>query len=88
MNRIKIEPGQIWRKRGPYDWLKIDMIHDPRYPEYDGELVGCSVTFYPPQKRRIKLAGGKQRFIPGSDWEEQIKDNRFLLEAGQPVNIL
>lgn len=89
MEEIQVcQIGQIWRKRGPFDWLKIDMIHDPRYPGYIGGLIGCEVTFYPPQKKKINLRGGKRRFIPGKDWEEQVMENRFLLEEGQPVNML
>jgi hypothetical protein len=87
-DEIKIEVGQVWRKLGPYDWLKVDMIHDPRYTGYDGGLIGCSVTFFPPQKKKIVLRDGKKRFIPGHDWEEQVKENRFLLEHGQPANML
>ena len=85
---MEIQKGQVWRKLGPYDWLKVDMIRDPRYPEYDGGLIGCEVTFYPPQKKVINLRGGKRRFIFGRDWEEQVRDNRFLLEEGQPINML
>lgn len=87
-NGIRIEPGQIWRKLGPFDWLRIDQIHDPKYPGYEGGLIGCEVTFYPPQKKKISLKRGRRRFIPGRNWEAEIKENRFLLEAWQPVNML
>jgi len=26
---MKMKPGQVWRKQGPYDWLKIEhLLHD------------------------------------------------------------
>ncbi|NOR84533.1 hypothetical protein GQ473_00300 [archaeon] len=36
MKHVKIEEGQIWRKQGPYDWLKIERVVDPNYPRYVG----------------------------------------------------
>lgn len=87
-NDIRIEPGQIWRKLGPYDWIKITHIEDPRYPNYDGGLIGVGVIAYPPQFKGIKLRGGHREFWPGKYWEEHVRNNRFLLEEGQPVNML
>ena len=85
---MEIEVGQVWRKKGPYDWVKITHIEDPRYPNYDGGLIGVGVIAYPPQIKGIKLRGGRREFWPGPNCEESIKNNRFLLEEGQPVNML
>jgi len=83
MNEIKV--GQVWRKQGPYGWLRIERILDPDYGEYDGGCHGCTVTSFPPQLKGIQLRGGKRFFfadVPGMKWEDQIKNNRFLLEDG------
>ena len=85
MDGIKV--GQVWRKQGPYGWCRIEKILDPRYPDYDGGLPGCVARYFPPQLKGIKLRGGKTFFLTGN-WEEQIKNNRFLLKEGQPVNML
>ena len=29
----KIEEGQVWRKEGPYDWLRVDKIVAPNLHE-------------------------------------------------------
>jgi len=84
---MKIEVGQIWRKQGPYGWLKIERILAPGYPDYDGGLSGCVARYYPPQLKGIKRRGGKTFFLAG-DWEIQVQRNRFLFEDGQPVNML
>lgn len=85
MDGIKV--GQVWRKQGPYGWLKIERILAPGHPDYDGGLPGCVARYFPPQLKGIKLRGGKTFFLTGN-WEEQVKNNRFLLKEGQPVNML
>ena len=85
---MKFEEGQIWRKLGPFDWIKITHIEDPKYPGYDGGLIGVGVIAYPPQLKGVKMRGGHREFWPGSEWEERVKENRFLLEEGQPANML
>ena len=85
MKHVKIVEGQIWRKQGPYNWLKIERIVDPDYQNYDGGLPGVTITSYPPQLKGIQLRGGKQYFMsnsPTMSWQEQIKHNRYLLEDG------
>jgi len=85
MEKLKIEEGQVWRKQGPYDWVKIERIVDPDYPEYDGGLPGATINAYPPQLKGIQLRGGKQYFMsdsPTMTWQEQIKHNRSLLKDG------
>ncbi len=37
--------GQVWRKHGPCDWLRIKAIHLPDYPGADGGAPGVSVQF-------------------------------------------
>lgn len=76
---LVIFTGQVWRKQGPYNWVKILRILDPRYEGYDGGLIGCAVICFPPQLKGIQCRGGCTRFIGGSDWESQVMDNRFLL---------
>ncbi len=85
---IKIEAGQVWRKKGPFDWVKITHIEDPAYPNYDGGLIGVGVIAYPPQLKGINCKGGRREFWPGREWEKYVRDNRFLLEVGQPANML
>ena len=85
MNDDKIEEGQVWRKEGPYGWLRVERIVAPNYPEYDGGLPGATITSFPPQLKGIQLRGGKQYFMsdsPTMTWQEQIKHRRFLLKDG------
>jgi len=84
---MELKVGQVWRKQGPYGWLKIEQILAPGCPEYDGGLPGCVARYYPPQFKGIKLKGGKTFFLAG-DWEVQVQRNRFLLADGQAVNML
>lgn len=85
---MEFKVGQVWRKLGPFDWIKITHIEDPKYPNYDGGLIGVGFLAYPPQLKGVQLRGGKGYFYPGLDWEEFVMENRFLLEEGQPANML
>ena len=92
---IKLEEGQVWRKDGPYDWLKIVQIIDPKYHNYDGGIAGCRARYYPPQLNGLQLRGGKILFmsnVVGMPWQEQIKNNRHLLgddlKHGDDINNL
>jgi len=76
-----IQEGQVWRKLVPHDWVRVENIQDPTYPNYDGGMVGCSVTYFPPQLSGIQLRGGKCVFINGG-WRKEITDHRYLLRAG------
>jgi hypothetical protein len=40
-----VMPGDVWRKRGPCDWVKVLRVQMPHNPDYDGGLPGCSVVF-------------------------------------------
>ena len=78
--------GQIWRKHGPYGWLKIIQILDPEYSGHDGGLPGSVVVYFPPQLKGIQCRGGARRFIADditdgviTSWGEQIVHNRHLL---------
>jgi len=78
----EIKEGQIWRKEGPYDWLRIERIIAPGYPNYDGGLAGVVVKHLPPQLKGIKLKGGKTGFYASNKnhtWVEMIQMNRTLL---------
>ena len=79
-----IKEGQIWRKFGPFDWLRVNNIQDPVNPAYDGGAIGCGVTLFPPQLKGMQLRGGVHRFIAGTDWRGQITATRYqLLGAGK-----
>lgn len=80
-----LKEGQIWRKQGPYDWIKIERILMPGYPDYDGGLPGIVVRHFPPQLKGIQLRGGKTGFYADTSSmtaEEQITMNRYLLPDG------
>ena len=82
---MKLKEGQIWRKQGPYDWIRIERIIMPGYPDYDGGLPGMVVRNFPPQLKGIQLRGGNTSFYAGNNSmtaEEQIVMNRSLLPNG------
>lgn len=84
---MDIKEGQIWRKHGPYDWLKIIQILDPAYSNHDGGIHGARCQYYPPQLKGMQCRGGTIFFVAdcrtpdgGVDtWEDQITHNRTLL---------
>jgi hypothetical protein len=78
-----LKPGTVWRKQGPYDWIRIESIQDPALPEsYDGGIPGVAVIQFPCQEHGIQLRGGKRCFVAGADWPEQVRRNRFVLAPG------
>lgn len=42
-NTAEFKVGQVWRKCGPVDALRIERILLPGYPRYDGGAPGISV---------------------------------------------
>lgn len=73
-----VMPGDVWRKNGPCDWVKVLRVQIPHNPDYDGGLPGCSVVF-------TNFKGNWQRrswFIAAKntvEFETQMKDDfRFL----------
>ena len=40
-----VMPGDVWRKSGPCDWVKVLRVQMPHDPNYDGGAPGCSVVF-------------------------------------------
>jgi hypothetical protein len=40
-----VMPGDVWRKNGPCDWVKVLRVQMNHNPKYDGGLPGCSVVF-------------------------------------------
>lgn len=81
MNSVEIEEEQVWRKRGPYDWLRIEQILELGRTGYDGGLPGCVVTCFPPQLEGVKLRDGVRLFVAG-DWRAHVRDNRYILSDG------
>ena len=82
---MEFEVGQVWRKDGPYDWLSIEQILDPDYPNYDNGCIGVVVKSFPPQLKGIQLRGGKRYFVASNkneSWKDQITRNRHLLKKG------
>lgn len=94
LRQTPIKPGQVWRKKGPYDWLRIEHIEDPTYPSeysYDGGLPGVGITSFPPQLKGIQLKGGTRYFLAGSkseSWEDQVRRNRFPLRDENEANLM
>jgi hypothetical protein len=41
----KVRPGDIWKKAGPCDAVKVVRVRMPDCPDYDGGAPGCSVRF-------------------------------------------
>ena len=61
-----VMPGDVWRKKGPCDWVKVLRVQMPHNPCYDGGLPGCSVVF-------TNIKGNWQRkswFIAANNTEE------------------
>ena len=48
MKKLKI--GQVWRKDGPSDWIKIVGLQLTVCPKYDGGLAGVSFVRREPRK--------------------------------------
>lgn len=42
---VELKAGQVWRKFGPADWLRIRVICLPGYEGYDGGAPGVFVDF-------------------------------------------
>jgi hypothetical protein len=93
---MDIKEGQIWRKCGPHDWLKIIQILDPEYPGHDGGKHGAMCRYYPPQLAGMQCRGGKTFFVADAQapdgtitsWEDQITHNRLPLtdfNRGTPI---
>lgn len=40
---MSITKGQVFRKDGPRDWMRVERVLIPEHPEYDGALPGVSV---------------------------------------------
>lgn len=68
----KPKVGDIWRKDGPCDWIKIVGIQWRGYPGYDGALQGISVVFTNGRGNW----GRKQWFVPvlEKDFQTYTKD--------------
>ena len=76
---MKLEVGQIWRKHGPADWLRIEQIQMDGHPDYDGGAPGVSVSVRTwkgrwKNQRWFYLANTYKQFI------QQMKDSFRYLE--------
>lgn len=38
-----VSVGDVWRRNGPCDWVKVTRIEMPENINYDGGLAGCSI---------------------------------------------
>lgn len=62
---VALRHGQIWRKCGPGDALRIKRIMMPGQADYDGGLQGISVI--PSRIKRNKVVWAEDSFfIPGN----------------------
>ena len=83
---MKLQPGQIFRKAGPQDWMKINIIQLPGYPDYDGGSPGVFFTPCTFSTRNNRLYRSKkgffQRAADEEDFLKQMKrENRKLLKG-------
>lgn len=76
---VRLEVGQVWRKAGPYDWLRVTDIMLPGSPKDDSGLPGVSFDALGRNGRGKKDMGW---FVPGRDQETIINwlrnTGRFL----------
>ena len=76
---VRLVEGQVWRKAGPYDWLRVTDIMLPGSPKDDGGLPGVSFDALGRNGRGKKDMGW---FVPGRDQETIIdwlcNTGRFL----------
>jgi hypothetical protein len=82
-----LEEGQIWRKCGPVDAIKIRSVQLPDREDYDGGLLGISVYFsiFPSNAKKVRWAEDSS-FIAGNHDRlmRYMKDNGYTL-AYQPI---
>ena len=65
--------GEVWKKMGPADAIKIVGVQLPGYPNYDGALPGVSVLF-----STIKGNWGRKRwFYPCNSYRQFKKDMKM-----------
>lgn len=77
MSTVKV--GDVWRKMGPCDWVKVVRVQFPGVDGYDGGLPGCSI--------RLRTWRGtwqrKTWFYPAKsaeDFERQMRESfRFMM---------
>lgn len=61
-----VRAGDVWRKAGPGDWLKVIRVQMPHSPNYDGGLRGCSVVY----SNHLGRWNSTSWFIPANNTEE------------------
>ncbi|HQA79239.1 MAG TPA: hypothetical protein PLV96_00405 [Methanoregulaceae archaeon] len=63
----KIVKGQIWRKCGPLNAIKVKKVMLPGHEEYDGALTGISVVHSGMTRDGRVVWERKRWFIPGTE---------------------
>lgn len=74
-----LEVGQIWRKCGPVDAIKIKSIILPEYPDYDGGLNGISVRFSRLPSNATSVSWAREGSFISGNYERIMK---FFKENG------
>lgn len=79
---MSLTKGQVFRKNGPCDWMRVERVLIPGHPEYDGALPGVSVRRSDSGGRGWKKRGW---FVPAANDQDFIdhmhRNFRFLAEA-------
>jgi hypothetical protein len=73
--------GQVWRKCGPIDALRIESMQFLGCPHFDGGLPGISVRFSEFKRGRVRWCKDRM-FIPANNETSFLI---FLLESGRTL---
>ena len=76
---VRLSAGQVWRKHGPCDWLRVNRIMLPNTEHDDGGLPGVSFDALARGGKRKKPMGW---FVPGMTEAAII---RWLANSGRSV---
>lgn len=60
---VSLREGQVWRKAGPFDWLRVEKVMLPGTPGDDGGLPGVS---FDTLGKHGKSKRGSSLFLPAS----------------------
>jgi len=67
---VSLREGQVWRKSGPFDWLRVKTIMFPGTPGDDGGLPGVSFDALGKNGKGISGLGW---FVPAENEEPVLK---------------
>jgi hypothetical protein len=59
----RVYEGQVWRRRGPRGWARVEHIVIGGFPAFDGGLPGVSILVFNEPKGRRKPRG-QRWFVP------------------------